>query len=171
MRPLPVALLSAALLPLLTLACGGGGGGGSTSGGNGGGGGTPGTTCPTETVVASPTFSGHILPALQSSCGSATTSCHGGSALPSGHVSYATGGGRTATDVFNDLVNKTPSNAPAGYFRVKPGDVSKSWIIEKVTTDQPGGTGFGARMPLSSPNLCTPTVDTWKNWINAGCPP
>lgn len=171
MRPLSAALLAAAALPLLTLACGGGGGGSGSTGTGGGGGGTPGTTCPTATVITSPTFSAHILPALQSSCGSATTSCHGGSALPSGHVSYATGGGRTATDVYNDLVNRTPSNAPAGYFRVKPGDVSKSWIIDKVTSDQPGGSGFGARMPLSSPNLCTATVDTWKNWITNGCPP
>jgi hypothetical protein len=67
-------------------------------------------------------------------------------------------------------VNRTPSSAPAGYFRVKPNDVAKSWLIEKVTSDQPGGAGFGARMPASAPNLCTATVDTWKAWINAGAP-
>lgn len=161
MRVLPAALLTAALLPLGTLACGGGGGGGTTSGG----GGVPGTTCPTGTVVANPTFQAHIYPALVSSCGSGTSSCHGVSNPPAGHLRYDTG----AAEVWANLVNAVPSNAPAGYFRVKPGDVSKSWIIEKVTSDNPGG-GFGQRMPLAAPNLCTPTVDTWKNWINAGAP-
>ena len=167
MRPLPVALLSAALLPLFTLACGGGGGG-SSSGGNGGGGGIPGTTCPTPTVITNPKFATDILPALQSGCSSDATSCHGGT-TPGGHISYSTDGGRTASDVLFDLLNRAPS-APSGYSFVKPGDVSKSWIIEKVTSDNPGG-GFGGRMPAGKPNLCTPTVDTWKNWINAGCPP
>jgi hypothetical protein len=167
MRPLHAVLLAAALLPVLTLACGGGGSG---PGGSNGGGNPPQTTCPTPTVIANPTFTAHILPAIQSSCGSAVTACHGGSALPSGHISYATGGSRTAQDVYNDLVNRIPSNAPAGYFRVKPNDVAKSWLIEKVTSDQPGGAGFGARMPASAPNLCTATVDTWKAWINAGAP-
>lgn len=164
MRVLPAALLTAALLPLATLACGGGGGGGGTTSG----GGVPATTCPTSTVVTNPTFRTHILPALQSGAcgGSAASNCHGNFALPDGKVSYF----QSDTEVYNNLVNRTPNNAPAGYFRVKPGDVSKSWIIEKVSSDQPGGSGFGSRMPLSAPNLCQPTIDTWKNWINAGAP-
>lgn len=166
MRILPAALPAAVLLPLLALACGGGGGG--SSGGSSGGGTPPATTCPTPAVVASPTFRTHILPALQSGgCGtSGAFTCHGATALPSGKVSYF----QSETEVYNNLMNKVPNNAPAGYFLVKPGDVSKSWLIEKVTSDQPGGSGFGQRMPLGSPNLCTATVDTWKNWITAGAP-
>jgi hypothetical protein len=51
---------------------------------------------------------------------------------------------------------------------VAPGDPAHSWILEKVTKDQPGGTGYGARMPYAAPNLCQPTVDTLSAWIQAG---
>jgi hypothetical protein len=51
--------------------------------------------------------------------------------------------------------------------------VSHSWLIEKVTRDDPGGTGqaYGNRMPYGLPNLCAPTVQTLKNWITAGALP
>ena len=54
------------------------------------------------------------------------------------------------------------------WLRVKAGDSAHSWIIEKVTKDQPGGSGYGARMPYAAPNLCQPTVDTLSAWISAG---
>lgn len=114
---------------------------------------------------ANPSFSTDILPALQSSCGSQTTTCHQGPS-PSGHVIYS----GTAAEVYFNLVNKVPANAPAGYDLVKPGDTIHSWILVKVTTDQPGGSGYGARMPLAAPNLCQPTVDTLSTWISAGAP-
>jgi hypothetical protein len=76
----------------------------------------------------------------------------------------------TPSQVYAQLVNVLPSNAPTGqgWFLVKPGDPAHSWILEKVTREQPGGTGFGARMPLAAPVLCQPTVDTLSAWISAG---
>lgn len=123
------------------------------------------STCPIPVALASPSFSIDILPALQGSCGSAATSCHGGSS-PTGHVIYA----GTAAQVHAQLVNVVPANAPAGWLRVKPGDPAHSWILEKVTRDQPGGSGYGTRMPQGAPNLCQPTVDTLSAWISAGAP-
>jgi hypothetical protein len=149
-----------ALLPLpLVLLCACGGGGSAANP-------TPAaSTCPIPVAKASPSFAGDIVPALHSSCGSAATSCHGG-ASPTGHVSYS----GTATEIYAELVNVVPANAPPGWFRVKPGDLAHSWIIEKVTKDQPGGSGYGTRMPQAAPNLCQPTVDTLSAWINAGAP-
>lgn len=144
----------------LLFACGGSGSGQSPT--------SPGpaaTTCPIPVAQASPTFSADILPALQGSCGSAATSCHGGTS-PTGHVIYS----GTAAQVHAQLINVVPANAPAGWLRVKPGDPAHSWILEKVTRDQPGGSGYGTRMPQGAPNLCQPTVDTLSAWISAGTP-
>jgi hypothetical protein len=85
-------------------------------------------------------------------------------------VDYSTSLSRTPQDVHRDLVGATPANAPAGYERVKAGDPAHSWIVEKVTSDQPGGNGHGARMPLGRPNLCQPSVDAIVAWIAAGAP-
>jgi hypothetical protein len=85
-------------------------------------------------------------------------------------VDYSTSLSRTTQDVHRDLVGATPANAPAGYERVKAGDPAHSWIVEKVTSDQPGGNGHGARMPLGRPNLCQPSVDAIVAWIAAGAP-
>jgi len=143
---------------LLLCACGGGGTTAPTTP-------PPPTTCPITVALAAPSFSADIVPALQSSCGSSATSCHGG-ASPTGHVSYS----GTAAQVHAQLVNVAPANAPAGWLLVKPGDLAHSWILEKVTKDQPGGTGYGTRMPQGAPVLCTSTVDTLSAWINAGAP-
>jgi len=131
--------------------------------------GPPPSTCPIATAVANPTFRVDILPALQSSCGSATSTCHG--QPPTGHVSYATGGTRTSADVYGDLVNQAPANAPAGYLLVDPTHVANSWIVEKVTVDAPGAPGnYGFRMPLAAPDLCAATVATLQSWIAQGAP-
>lgn len=143
---------------------------GGTDGSPAGGGGAP-STCPIPSHVASPTFTRDILPALQASCGSLASSCHG-TAAPAGHVQYGTPPGRTAGDVHAALVGAPPSNAPpgAGWLRVAPGDVARSWLVEKVTKDQPGGTGYGARMPYAGANVCQATVDTLVSWIQQGAP-
>ena len=156
--------LAAMVVGLLVTACGGGGS--SASGGTDGG--TIPTTCPLPSPLASPRFSTDILPALQSSCGSATTSCHGNATPPAGHIRYDTNNGRTATDVYTALINVPPSSSPAGWLRVAPGDVAHSWIIEKVTSNSPGGGGYGTRMPQAAPNLCQASVDNVKAWIQAG---
>lgn len=169
MRLLPSLALAAlpCALALLLGACGGGGSSPGNTSSNGGG--TTGT-CPLPNPIASPHFATNILPALQVSCGSASISCHGNANPPTGHIRYDTNGGRTATDVYNALINVAPSSAPAGWVLVKPGDPSKSWIIEKVTASSPGGGGFGTRMPQAAPDLCQASVDNFKAWIQAGAP-
>jgi len=137
------------------------------------GGTTPLSTCPIVAAPASPTFTMHVLPALQASCGRESTTCHGpptGGELPKGKIDFSTGGGRTAADVHADLVNVEPANAPPGFFRVKPDDVALSWLVVKVSENRPGGDGYGERMPLGLPNLCTATTDTLVAWIQQGAP-
>jgi hypothetical protein len=163
-RALATAALRWALLPAWLAACGGASPDPAP---------TPPETCPITVAVAAPTFSGHVLPMLRSTCGaSSATSCHG-TPSPVGHVSFAPSLG--ATEVWNQLVGVDPSNAPAGagWKRVAAGDVAHSWLIEKVTRDDPGGTGqaYGNRMPYGLPNLCAPTVQTMRNWITAGALP
>lgn len=133
------------------------------------------STCPPplDAPLAAPTFTTHVLPALQSGCGSTTTACHGGLGIPNGHVSYFTGQGRTAAMVHQELVGATPSDAPVGWERVKAGDPDHSWILEKLTKDCPGGTGgncYGHRMPLGNPPLCPTAVDNLRTWIRSGAP-
>jgi hypothetical protein len=128
----------------------------------------PESTCPIAAVPATPTFVRDILPALQQSCGSRTSTCHGGNA-PTGHVAYSTDAPRTARDVYDDLIGPAPANAPATFpHRITPGDPVRSWLVEKITRDQPGGAGYGARMPYALPNLCPPTVTTITAWIDQG---
>ena len=149
------------LLVLVSLFCACGGGGGTASAP------TPPapapTTCPIAVAKANPSFSGDIVPALQNSCGSGATSCHGGTAT-TGHLVFS----GTPAQVHAQLVNAVPANAPTGWLLVKPGDTAHSWVLEKVTRDQPGGSGYGTRMPQAAPNLCQPTVDTLSAWISAG---
>ena len=123
------------------------------------------TTCPIPVAKTSPSFAADIVPAIQSSCGSSATSCHGGAA-PTGHVMYS----GTPAQIYAQLVKVAPANAPAGvgWVLVSPSDPTHSWILEKVTKDQPGGSGYGTRMPQAAPNLCQPTVDTLTAWISAG---
>jgi hypothetical protein len=121
-------------------------------------------------VKAAPSFKSDLLPALQASCGSRTYSCHGSPPPPAGHVEYDTDNGRTADDVYLDLVGHPPANAPPGYFRIAAGDLAHSWLIEKITKDQPGGSGYGARMPYGGANVCQTTVTTIQNWIAQGAP-
>jgi len=158
---------SATAIALLAAACGGSVSGAEIPP-------PPLTTCPIATVPAAPTFVGDILPMLQQSCGSATATCHGGAA-PRGHVSYATDQTRTAADVRGALVNAVPANAPIGkgWLLVAPNDAAHSWIVEKVTVDEPGGIpggAYGARMPYAAPNLCPATVQAIQAWIGRGAP-
>jgi hypothetical protein len=144
------------------------------------------TTCPITAAptepggIANPTFRAHILPALQSSCGIESTTCHGppsGGELPKGKIEWSTASGRTADDVYADIVNVAPANGPPGYMLVKastppdPSDLALSWLYVKVTQDLSGDDGYGARMPFGVPNLCTATTDTLAAWITQGAAP
>jgi len=159
-RPLP------AVLAIALLACG------ANAGTDG-----PGalSTCPITSPPASPTFGATVYPALSASCGRASVSCHGppsGGELPKGHINFSTANGRTVDDVYADLL-MAPVSAPDGYFIVDPGDPGNSWLVVKVTQDDPGGAGnaFGNRMPYSGANLCQATIDTIVAWISQGAEP
>ena len=145
----------------LLCACGGGSGGASAPAVPP----PPATTCPIPVAKASPSWKTDLYPAIQSSCGSAAISCHQGP-TPNGHVVYS----GTSDQVYLQLVGVVPASAPTGqgWLRVAASDPAHSWILEKVTKDQPGGGGYGTRMPQGTNNLCQPTVDTLSAWINAG---
>jgi hypothetical protein len=140
----------------------------------------PAFTCPIATAptapggYATPTFAAHILPALQSSCGTESTTCHGppsNGELPKGKIEWATHSGRSAADVYDDIVNVAAQNAPPGYLIVKPGDLALSWLYVKVTQDLSGDDGYGQRMPFGVPNLCDATIETLAAWITQGAAP
>jgi hypothetical protein len=162
--------LCAILALTVSGSCGGGGGGSSSGGGN-----SPPINCqnPLPVALAAPRFSTDLLPMFQVTCGGGrdTSSCHGTLSIPAGKFSFYTEAGlRSASQVHSDLVNAPPNNAPTGqgWMRIKPNDVSRSWLIEKVSSDQPGGLGYGARMPAGGQNLCTSTIDNLKTWIQQG---
>ncbi|MFO0582005.1 MAG: hypothetical protein U0229_07020 [Anaeromyxobacter sp.] len=133
-------------------------------------------TCPIVAAPAAPTFAKDIGPALVQSCGSASVQCHGapfGGDTAKGKIDFSNDAGRTAANVYAALVNKTPANAPAGYVLVKPGDPAGSWLVVKLSENDPGGVGqaYGNRMPLQLPNLCATTMDALTSWISQGAPP
>jgi hypothetical protein len=126
-------------------------------------------------AVAAPTFARDVLPALRLSCGAGdAATCHG-TPSPIGKVSYAEG--LSAAAVLAGL-KEAPANAPptapggGAWLRVAPGEPGRSWLLEKVTQDDPGGQGqaYGNRMPLQAPNLCAATVETLTAWIARGAP-
>jgi hypothetical protein len=128
------------------------------------------TTCPIASAVAQPTFAGHVLPALRASCGSGTTTCHGGTqGTAAGHVSYDPA--LSAAAVHGSLVGQVPASAPAGTLLVAPSDRAHSWLLTKVTQDAPGGGGgYGKRMPQGEAPLCAATLTTLESWIDQGAP-
>jgi hypothetical protein len=138
------------------------------------------TTCPITAAptaqggIATPTFAAHILPALQASCGSESTTCHGapsGGVLPKGKIEWATHAGRGAADVYADIVDVTPAGAPPGYVLVKPFDTSLSWVYFKVTQEPQDQASYGFRMPTGTDPLCDATLETLAAWINQGAAP
>jgi hypothetical protein len=135
------------------------------------------TTCPIVAAptapggIPTPTFAAHVLPAFQASCGSESTTCHGrpsGGVLPKGKIEWATYPGRTADDVYDDIVDVRPSGAPPGYVLVKPNDLSTSWVYFKVTQEPADEASFGGRMPTGTDPLCTATIETLAAWITQG---
>jgi hypothetical protein len=133
---------------------------------------TPPTTCPITSAVNEPHFAAHVLPVLHQTCGAGSAlTCHG-TPSPAGHVSWSPT--LAANQVWAQLVDVGPSNAPVGvgWKRIAPGDLGRSWLIEKVTRDDPGGAGqaYGNRMPYGLPNLCDATVQTIEAWILRGAP-
>jgi hypothetical protein len=120
-------------------------------------------------VPATPSWSTHIYPFIQQSCGTSSTSCHDN---PGTRVNFHQGSGA----LYTALVNAPTLAGPAGWVYIKPSDDltapnRRSWIYEKVdplVAGSPGG-GIGTTMPAGS-SLCRTTTDTLKAWIIAGAP-
>ncbi|MFZ1615197.1 MAG: hypothetical protein WAT51_13540 [Holophaga sp.] len=128
----------------------------------------PPAICPIPVAKTNPTWGGDIHPFIQSSCGSAAVSCHGG-ASASGHLDFSLG----ATALHAALVGKTYAGL-AGWEYLKAGDPTKSWLYEKVAPVVPGepgknatGSKIGSQMPLGG-SLCAPTTETLRTWILQG---
>ncbi|MBL0211080.1 MAG: hypothetical protein IPQ13_09255 [Holophagaceae bacterium] len=156
------------IYPILALLSGCGGGGSSSGGGT-----TPppsNQVCPMPAVIPAPKFSADILPALQSSCGSATSTCHG-----TGVLRIVFSPNRTATEIYSDLTNPNAGRAPAGWVEIKPGDPAHSWLIEKISPadgSKPrdsSGQVSGDVMPLGSV-LCANSIANIRAWVQAGAP-
>jgi hypothetical protein len=90
--------------------------------------------------------------------------------LPKGKIEGATYDGRTADDVYDDVVNVAPAGAPAGYLLIHPGSTSNSWVYFKVSQVPADQESYGDRMPTGTDPLCTATIDTLGAWIQQGAP-
>jgi hypothetical protein len=76
---------------------------------------------------------------------------------------------RTVQSAYSSLVYQpVTKNNLAGTFvyRVKPGDVTNSWLHERITTNDP----VLGRMPLYDSMLTTKQINRISNWIQVGAP-
>lgn len=169
------------LAAALMASCGGGGSAGPAPAGNPNAGVDPcsGQTIPyndpATVLMANPHFSTDILPVIQASCGtgSSTSSCHGASA-PYSRIHW--GNERTAQQIYNDITDPAATRAPAGWQDVNPSNPAKSWVLEKVSpadgcNPRPasGATPQGAKMPLGG--LLRPnTLANLRTWNAQGAP-
>ncbi|MFL5358659.1 hypothetical protein [Archangium sp.] len=103
------------------------------------------------------TWSGRVLPLLQSNCGG----CHGGS-NPQAGLDVLSG---TPHEVYQRLVLK-PSSQDATRNLIQPGSLEKSYLYLKLTGD---GSVSGSRMPINplNGNASLPDADikSIENWI------
>ena len=88
------------------------------------------------------------------------TRCHSGAGAPEGLQldaahSYA-------------LLVGVPSAEVPSVLRVKPGDPTDSYLIQKL---QDSSGIVGAQMPFGGPYLPQSTIDVIQQWISAGAPP
>ncbi len=126
------------------------------------------SSCPIPSAKVNPTWSADIYPFIQSSCGSAAVSCHGGPSAV-GRKDFSL----SASALHLSLVGQTYSNI-AGWDYIKAGDPTHSWLFEKLAptiAGEPGkaatGSKIGSQMPLGG-SLCQPTTETLRTWIVQG---
>jgi hypothetical protein len=114
------------------------------------------TSSPTEANLDPNTIQGIHKNILSIKC--ANPGCHDGHFEPD----FRTIQSSYATMVWNKVVK---NNASQSYtYKVYPGDHLKSWLYERlVTNDQDLG-----RMPLYAPSLSSAELDHIKTWINNG---
>ncbi|WNG39683.1 hypothetical protein F0U61_42925 [Archangium violaceum] len=104
------------------------------------------------------TWSGRVLPILQSNCGG----CHGGDS-PQGGLNLL----GTSHEVYERLVLKPSSQVP-GRNLIQPGSPETSYLYQKISGD---GSISGSRMPINPLNgnapLPTADLDSIYNWIKS----
>lgn len=113
---------------------------------------------PNDTIPDPASITGIYKNILSVKC--ANPGCHDGHFEPD----FRTIQSSYATLVYAPV--KKYTNDSAFVWRVKPNDVSKSWLHERLTTDDP----VLGRMPLYSTALSTEEMDHIKTWINRGAP-
>lgn len=87
------------------------------------------------------------------------TVCHAGAGAPQGLR-------LDATNSYSLLVGVPSTEVPA-VLRVKPGDPTNSYLIQKLE----GHAAVGARMPFGGPYLDAATIDVIRQWITDGALP
>ncbi len=107
-------------------------------------------------------FTTKIQPIFDAKC----IACHAGASPPQGLK-------LTSGSSFGMLVNVNSNELPS-MKRIKPNDVSNSYLIHKVEGTQGAVGGSGSKMPLGcsgSSCLTAAQINDLKAWINAGAPP
>lgn len=87
------------------------------------------------------------------------TACHAGAGAPQGLR-------LDAANSYGLLVGVSSQEQPS-LMRVKPGDPSGSYLVQKLE----GRAAVGARMPLGGPYLDQATIDVIRQWITDGAQP
>jgi hypothetical protein len=99
-----------------------------------------------------------LQPLFTAQC--AFVGCHAGAAPQAGQD-------LSAGNAYESLVN-VESTQVAGVQRVLPGDPDASFLLEKVSSDQPR---VGSRMPLAGSPLSEDEIDMIREWIRQGALP
>jgi hypothetical protein len=86
--------------------------------------------------------------------------CHMGTAANAGHLDLEDG------MAYNELVGQ-PSQVQQGWYRVKAGDPSMSYLMVALDAIS-GPMPPDGPMPLDSPSLCSEKLDAITRWITAG---
>jgi hypothetical protein len=105
---------------------------------------------------AAVSFAADIVPILTAHC----AGCHS----PGGFAFTFITMDLRAENAYQNLVGVASVQA-SGRVRVVPGDAAASYLIEKVTQDQPQ---VGARMPLNRDPLSDADISLLRAWIDAG---
>ncbi|MBW7904470.1 MAG: hypothetical protein LC135_07620 [Phycisphaerae bacterium] len=103
-------------------------------------------------------FAADIVPILTAHC----AGCHS----PGGFAFTFITMDLRAANAYQNLVGVASVQA-SGRVRIVPGDATASYLIEKVTQDQPQ---VGARMPLNRDPLSEAEIALLRDWIDAGAP-
>jgi Ca2+-binding RTX toxin-like protein len=100
-------------------------------------------------------YAAQIQPIFTDNC----TRCHSGSSPPQGLR-------LDSTNSYSNLVNVASNEVPS-LKRVKPGDDSNSYLVQKIE----GTAAVGGRMPLGGSRIPQEEIDLIRQWISEGANP